>query len=286
MALTDAQKAKLVKLGQLAKFKTIADAAYQATISDLSTIRSGAAAGATAYQLPATGIPSTDLADAVQAALTAAGTALQPADLTTLNGKVAALEALIGEDTDGAINKFNEIVAFLESITDQQTLSGIIAGLNTSIAAKYTKPSGGIPATDLADAVQTSLGKADTALQAADIANKADKATTLAGYGITDANINNGVITLGGNSITPLTSHQDISGKKDKQTAVSDPSADGTAVAFIASFAQNANGEATVTKKTVQSASASQAGLMSAAHYSKLDAIEYATDSDIEDLFS
>ena len=34
---------------------------------------------------------------------------------------------------------------------------------------------------------------------------KADKATTLAGYGITDANINNGVITLGGNTITPLT---------------------------------------------------------------------------------
>lgn len=29
----------------------------------------------------------------------------------------------------------------------------------------YTKPSGGIPKTDLADAVQTSLGKADTALQ-------------------------------------------------------------------------------------------------------------------------
>lgn len=42
---------------------------------------------------------------------------------------------------------------------------------------------------------------------------KADKATTLAGYGITDANIANGVITLGSNSITPLTSHQDISGK-------------------------------------------------------------------------
>ena len=38
------------------------------------------------------------------------------------------------------------------------------------------------------------------------LANKADKATTLAGYGITDANINNGTITLGSNTITPLTS--------------------------------------------------------------------------------
>jgi hypothetical protein len=39
-----------------------------------------------------------------------------------------------------------------------------------------------------------------------DISGKADKATTLAGYGITDAKIANGVITLGSNSITPLTS--------------------------------------------------------------------------------
>lgn len=39
--------------------------------------------------------------------------------------------------------------------------------------------------------------------------------TTLAGYGITDAKIVNGVITLGSNTITPLTSHQDISGKAD-----------------------------------------------------------------------
>ena len=42
---------------------------------------------------------------------------------------------------------------------------------------------------------------------------KADAATTLAGYGITDAHITNGVITLGAATITPLTSHQDISGK-------------------------------------------------------------------------
>ena len=42
---------------------------------------------------------------------------------------------------------------------------------------------------------------------------KANLATTLSGYGITDAKISNGVITLGSNTITPLTSHQDVSGK-------------------------------------------------------------------------
>lgn len=42
------------------------------------------------------------------------------------------------------------------------------------------------------------------------ISNKADKANTIAGYGITDAKISNGVITLGSTTITPLTSHQSL----------------------------------------------------------------------------
>ena len=43
--------------------------------------------------------------------------------------------------------------------------------------------------------------------------------TTLSGYGIEDAKIANGVITLGSNTITPLTEHQDITGKQDKITS-------------------------------------------------------------------
>ena len=39
-----------------------------------------------------------------------------------------------------------------------------------------------------------------------------DKPKTIAGYGITDAKIVNGVITIGNQSITPLTSHQSLSG--------------------------------------------------------------------------
>ncbi len=49
----------------------------QDVISDLATIRSGAAAGATAYQLPTGGIPASDLAAAVQTSLGKADTALQ-----------------------------------------------------------------------------------------------------------------------------------------------------------------------------------------------------------------
>lgn len=46
----------------------------------------------------------------------------------------------------------------------------------TKNAGTYSKPSGGIPKSDLASAVQTSLGKADTALQShQDISGKQDK---------------------------------------------------------------------------------------------------------------
>ena len=60
--------------------------ASQAAIGDLSTIRSGAAAGATAYQKPQAGIPKTDLASDVQTSLGKADTAVQPAAMNTALG--------------------------------------------------------------------------------------------------------------------------------------------------------------------------------------------------------
>jgi len=54
--------------------------------------------------------------------------------------------------------------------------------VRTAISATYTKPGTGIPKTDLASAVQTSLGKADTALQSAPVTSVNSKtgAVTLA----------------------------------------------------------------------------------------------------------
>ena len=77
--------------------------------------------------------------------------------------EVLLLNTSIGDDADGVIDKFNEIVDFLAGITDTQTLAGIIAGISDAIAAKYTKPSGGIPSTDMSEAVQSSLAKAEAA---------------------------------------------------------------------------------------------------------------------------
>lgn len=84
---------------------------------------------------------------------------------------------------DGATNGTRKIPAgdiggggTSDDITNESTVSGtnVTGALNTlkgEIASKgtYSKPSGGIPKTDLASAVQTSLGKADTALQTAPV---------------------------------------------------------------------------------------------------------------------
>ena len=55
-------------------------------------------------------------------------------------------------------------LASLNSGATAELINQITAN-QTAIGQKYTKPSGGIPKSDLASAVQTSLGKADTALQ-------------------------------------------------------------------------------------------------------------------------
>lgn len=49
---------------------------------------------------------------------------------------------------------------------------------NWNSKGTYSKPSGGIPSTDLASGVQTSLGKADTALQSSDLDNYLSKTNT------------------------------------------------------------------------------------------------------------
>ena len=77
----------------------------------------------------------------------------------------------------------------------------------------YIKATDGIPKTDLASSVQTSLGKADTALQSETSLSKGT--TSGSGNAVTDISVSGHKITLTKGS-TFLTSHQDISGKVDK----------------------------------------------------------------------
>ena len=83
------------------------------------------------------------------------------------------------------------------------------------------------------------IGNADTATNV-DWSGITNKPTTISGYGITDANIQNGIITLGSNTIEV----------KTKQTAVNDVSTtNATTTEFISSITQDTNGVISVVKK-------------------------------------
>ena len=115
-------------------------AAKQDTISDLSTIRSGAAAGAKAYQKPQTGIPSSDLA---------------PGVIPTVPTDVVKYSSQSLTDAQKAQARTNIGAAAASALT----------ALETAIAAKYTKPSNGIPETDLEANVRSALALARTSIQ-------------------------------------------------------------------------------------------------------------------------
>lgn len=109
--------------------------------------------------------------------------------------------------TDTSSDAYIKNKPTIPSAVTESTVSGWGFTKNTGT---YSKPSGGIPKTDLASAVQTSLGKADTALQSYTEQYKG----TVTGVKINGStkNPSSGVVDLG----TVITSHQDISGKQDK----------------------------------------------------------------------
>ena len=75
----------------------------QDTIEDLTTIRNGASAGATAYQKPAGGIALSDLSEEVQTSLSKADSALQGA-FVQVNPEDGCLYLVEGESTPAQLN--------------------------------------------------------------------------------------------------------------------------------------------------------------------------------------
>lgn len=101
--------------------------------------------------------------------------------------------------------------------------------------------------------VETVAGKADKVSNA----TSGDFASIDANGNLTDSGVKASDFQLAGNY-------------KTTQTAVSDPTANGTSISFIASIQQDSNGSITATKKTVQTATDQQDGLMSAQDHSRL----------------
>lgn len=97
----------------------------------------------------------------------------------------AQYEALVSGITSILVNSYNQHLAnnsIHMSSAEKQAIAEIVSYITDTILikepvwdSKYTKPSSGIPNTDLAESVQISLGKADSALQShQDISGKAD----------------------------------------------------------------------------------------------------------------
>jgi len=95
------------------------------------------------YTKPSAGIPASDLASGVIPTVPSAASSGTP--------------AMDGTASRGSSTQYARADHVHPTDTSRAAAS--------DVAAKYTKPSGGIPKTDLASAVQTSLSKADTALQ-------------------------------------------------------------------------------------------------------------------------
>lgn len=151
------------------------------------------------YIKPSSGIPKTDLASAVQTSLNKADTAVQEETDPTVQtwakdgllidgveqspmqlgfskpiwGYMSNNILVLGlYTTDDPNLHFVQITGILSSNDPTQGWSRAgdsalptVGLVYAKVNEKYTKPSTGIPLTDLAQAVRTSLGKADTALQ-------------------------------------------------------------------------------------------------------------------------
>lgn len=133
---------------------------------------------------------------------------------------------------DSEINSAVESEATLRSAADTALQASITALQNN----KYEKPVGGIPATDLASAVQTSLGKADTALQSI---SSSDVTTALGytpynasnpqGYTKVESSSTNGNIKINGSETNVYTLPSNIATDSDVATVQSNLDAEITA---------------------------------------------------------
>lgn len=201
--------------------------------ADSSAELSAAASGATAAW-------SIDVVKAVQLQRDAKGHVV---GVSVTSGKLPAnpnSDTKVTQNSNSEDKEFPLLAKFTNNTTNETNTSKYAAGVTVNPSKKQ------ISATKFKGALE---GNADTASAAASgsaletaIDAKASKvaSATEGNFAALDAN---------GNLVDSGHKHADY---KTKQTAKTDPTASGTSVTFIDTFAQNANGETTVTKKTVR----------------------------------
>lgn len=141
-------------------------------------------------------------------------------DDTEINEAINTLredfDALVGGDTTTAIKSFNEVIAFLDGISDTQDLAGIISSIEQQIATKMDKTTLATVATsgnynDLTDKPTIPSEVTESTVSNWGFTKNNGTVTSVKINGSTKAS-SNGIVDLG----TVITEHQDISGKVDK----------------------------------------------------------------------
>ena len=153
------------------------------------------------------------------------------------------------------------------SLTSSTTTITTASAIKAAIDAKYTKPSGGIPKTDLASTVQASLNKADSALQSVPVASNTAIGGIQTGYTLNSAQ-KNYPVQLSGNKAYVHVPWTDTNTTYDVATTTKNgllPKLSGSTTQFL-------RGDGTWVVP-YQLATASSNGLLSSADKVKLDSI-------------
>ena len=171
---------------------------------------------------------------------------LEKAPVTSVNNKTGAVQ--LNASDVGALPNTTVIPSKTSQLDND---SGFITDIPIASATQLggVKVGAGLSVTENGVLSATGGGTAD----AVEWNNVLDKPTTIAGYGITDAKIENGTITLGNKTITPLTSAPvtSVNGaigevkstfyvtvtQGDNNTATADKTAEEVYAAYVAGYA-------------------------------------------------
>ena len=167
-------------------------------------------------------------AEEVNDILASVSTKAKAADLNDVKVRVEDMITLIHDYMEEKNTKFEELEGVVNSFegrltnlnTAHETLSENFNTKSTEIDEKFASIDSDI--SSINENINTTNSNIGTLQEnVTTIQEFIDtERTTLSDYGITDAKIENGIITLGGNTIEPITKHQDITGKADVATTL------------------------------------------------------------------
>ena len=166
----------------------------------------------------------------------------------TANGNSLTFIDSISQNTEGVITPTKKTVTGMVGAGSSNGAAGLVPQPLAADKDKYLKGDGTWASPANTDTKNTA-GATDTSSKIYIIGATSQGANPQT-YSQDTAYVGtDGCLYSGGQKV--LTSHQDISGKKNTQTAVTDPTASGTSLTFIATISQDAQGKISPAKKTV-----------------------------------